>query len=414
MAGFERDADGRLLTVSGGAGVWSGGFLRGPGGELVISVPAGSVSAPSLRAVAGALQPVSSQNLNPSALGNGTDRSANYRLPLTLAAGTRTVRFKFGNWYVQNGSPTISEVNNPTAITFNAALELSDGGLVPLANNVTLGPGQEFVTDLVDAELASHIRTYVTVASGAWPLTYCDAGSTGVASTTVAADQSLTAAGALSGGAAVTQAFAPMLIVGERAMSSKTIVAIVGDSIATGFYDNSAGNSTLVQSRGYIRRALDAAGIPSVKVCRPSERITDVATPARRSKRWGMIAGATHAVVQHGINDLRISSRTAAQMQTDYIAVCNGLKAKGMKVVACTLTPDNGLTTGLKAERVAFNTWLRTMPSCIDFLQDTADAVEVSRNSGTWKSGYNADGVHPNEVGHSALVDAFSTSVFSA
>jgi hypothetical protein len=78
------------------------------------------------------------------------------------------------------------------------------------------------------------------------------------------------------------------------------------------------------------------------------------------------------------------------------------------RVYTPTLPPGLGTT-----ERVTLNTYYRGAPLESAGTPEVADVMETARNSGTWKAGYDSDGIHESTTGNLALVNVVPAGMFT-
>jgi len=181
---------------------------------------------------------------------------------------------------------------------------------------------------------------------------------------------------------------------------------VIGDSIAVGFSDSFVGY------RGWVARVSENYNVPMVNasVNAAGARNTWLGNTANW-KKIKISKGVTDVIIALGSNDL-IDGRTSIQIQDDITTLITRFINRGLRVHLCTIPPrTNGSNVPSASEsiRVSANTWIRTIPTNVTTVFETADAVETSRNAGTWITGYfSADGIHPNATGFTAMATAFS------
>lgn len=204
---------------------------------------------------------------------------------------------------------------------------------------------------------------------------------------------------------AATYLFTPAAILGTPTGNAKKSIAILGDSIATGFQD-SDGNADDNSNRGAISKGLSAAGVPTLRITTPGLALYSMTDAAKALISDSLsIAHPDYILDELSVNDLVNDSaaRDLAVMKSRKIAHWDWLASLGYtgRVIVTTTTPvttDNEGTTpeSYEAVRVALNNWVRTMPhAAIVGVWDYADQLETARNSGIWKSGYTGDRIHP-------------------
>lgn len=208
-------------------------------------------------------------------------------------------------------------------------------------------------------------------------------------------------------------AYHPCAVIG-RPLKPTPSVLLVGDSIIQGANDG-------LQDVGYATRALDAAGIPWIRVAKGGGSTKDFIGKAART-RLSMAKYCTHAIVGYGVNDL--NTLTASAIQTNLQSIWNTLVGFNLKVFQCTITPHTSSTdawisdaqtpspseaqVGSTGQRTILNDYIRTLPSPLIGYFDVADLVETSRNSGKWKfPNITNDGLHPTTNGHTVIAAGF-------
>ncbi|WP_342576510.1 SGNH/GDSL hydrolase family protein [Paenibacillus sp. FSL M8-0142] len=219
--------------------------------------------------------------------------------------------------------------------------------------------------------------------------------------------------------------YTPLAIHGKT-KEPKPSIALIGDSIMWGAGDKNPINPSIGgDNYGFLVRALNNNfGYSALCI---SGEATRHFVGMRRKFRIRVTDGMTHAVVEHGINDVN-QGRSFEEIQSNLLDIYNELASRGMKVYACTLVPVTDSTDGWATEknqsvrsneavRVRINDWIRTTPAPLSGYFETADTVETSRNSGIWKQGMvlTTDnlGIHPSAAGHLAMMAAIDTSVFT-
>lgn len=407
----------------------------------VTNIPAGGVSRPGILGVQVANRtwiangPYRQQN------NTGTSKSSHF-----APQGATDIRLAYGNW---NGTPNSpygdTDNTNPNPVTYRAAIEYPAGRITPVffngSRNGIADNGATIVSDPVAIEIPAGaqfwVRTYTSVVTGDYWVQMGNSTSNTEGEGFAATD--LTAAG--SGPIARSDSFImrPHAIYGRSDGSES--VAIVGDSIAFGQGDT-FGQDRASAFGGFIARAANAASLPWVGLAMPGETAARFLTsPTNHSRRGVLIGGCSVAISNCGVNDLQTGlSPSFSTLAASLVGVWQLLAMRGMVVWQTTITPfttstdswataenQTIATTRSSAVRVAINDWLRAgapldqttkAPVAVGtigavlagkighFLAgylDVADAVETSRNSGIFKAGYTADGLHPAPVAHIAM-----------
>lgn len=367
---------------------------------------------PRLRSVTDRMQRWVDPALN---LSNGTTELAcTYNLLHTFTASAANIRLVYSNFYNSAGT----ETDGPNPITIRAGVVVS-GEFYPIffggVRDVVIRPGAHVTSDPIGLQFTKgdqmYTRTYITVGTGEkWP--------TGL--TTIAAsnegrklDLDTTLGGAIDVGSVVS--YGPKAVLGESRYTNRPYIGIIGDSIAAGLGDTA--------QQGYFERALNL-NYSFVNTGKGSAN-SNVEQQLKYSYRgWVHLGGVSHILSDYGINDINAGTAVAT-IETQLTAIWNLMIARGAKVYQATLTPittssdswatvGNQTVTANEARRTQLNDWIRTVPAPLSGIFEVADLAESARNSGKWKAGYTADGIHPNGTGYAALAAAITPSLFGA
>ena len=122
----------------------------------------------------------------------------------------------------------------------------------------------------------------------------------------------------------------------------------------------------------------------------------------------GRFGKRQYFVLNAGINDLTVSSRTASEIITNLITLWSSAKSYGMKVVAVTPTPSTNLVGSVRTEYDSLNSLIRANRSQYDYLLDLA-AITVLTNANN--TAYFPDGVHLSDLGYEEVLKAFLSTV---
>ncbi|MDB5160467.1 MAG: hydrolase family protein [Candidatus Saccharibacteria bacterium] len=309
---------------------------------------------------------------------------------------------------------TDSNGTNRTAYTFggNHTVVLQPGGVIvpdraitvpQTTTNYATGAGSGTVSGV-------WLYVYVVVASGqAIPLNVglglSNSEIDGLSSTG-GADYTLPGSGsAVSGNNANGWTFGPVALLGTA--KDVRMFGAIGDSLLQGHGDTP-------DYIGYMNRASISSGIPVLNVAVSGERAFDFAKAQLRARRTAELNGVTDLFIDLGVNDLA-TGRTIAQLKADLTIIFNWATNLGIRVHALTITPetsstDSWATTVNQAAIISaanlssINTWLRGLPAGIYACYDIATLVSTSQDSGIWKAGYTADGIHPNASTHQTIL----------
>jgi hypothetical protein len=263
--------------------------------------------------------------------------------------------------------------------------------------------------------------------------------------------------------------FVPIAIITDEDYPS---VAMEGDSVMYG-----VGDTDIEPNVGFVRRAMNRQ-FGYVGLSRSGARAEYLGTPGTFRIRMLLALGCHYAVSNFGINDVggttgpagTLGTRTAAQLEADWLTIARMHDRGGVAWYQCTLTPytsssDNwstvaGQTVASTASRTQANDWLRdgspidpttkapvavgtTNALRTEYIYwdgtkhvtigtrmaghpmagafEIADLVESSRNSGKWKADgstaflyVNNDtfGIHASAFGYSEMAKGIPTSKF--
>lgn len=190
-----------------------------------------------------------------------------------------------------------------------------------------------------------------------------------------------------------------------KAANAKAVI-VFGDSLSVGQGENAAASVT--GSVGMVSRKIDTA-YPCFIIARGGYYAQNYATLSGGAAFPNFIAqlGATHVVVQAGLNDLSLGSRTAAQVMADRQTIIDMATARiaGITAVHTTITPrvnttDNYATVanqtpktdGNMADLTPLNTLIRAKPLVMEY----ADAAMSARDSNVFSGPFppTNDGTH--------------------
>ena len=328
-----------------------------------------------------------------------------HRVRLFSASGGLSVQFIFANW--KNCPDSITGLST---IFVAAAVEIG-GTVTPLtfggSAEVSIAPGATATSDAITLTTSDYIyvRTRPRVASSGqkWPIGLVMGGASfGNEGVTDNAD--LTTTGSASVGVSVGYGFGPYQIIANT--NTLASIFVEGDSIAYGQGDNNSGYSgDTYFDKGWIARVVNLARPTKYN----AKSGTTAAQHATNTYTNGEYDQHTYLLCELGVNDLASSLATIkASLSTIYATA----KAAGLRVAQTTITPDGN--AGHEANRTALNAWIRAKTDTnIDYVVEVADVVETARDSGTWKTNYSSDNVHPSPTGHAAIATAVGTALMA-
>ena len=246
---------------------------------------------------------------------------------------------------------------------------------------------------------------------------------------------------ALVGGATFVgsvQPFGPCAIVTD-AHPKRYAILVIGDSVAEGNLGYGVGwpeqcltgITGLTGSSTATLATHDGSGMGVINCSIGNMRAAEDALPHFNARRMAIARRCTDVIVALGTNDLA-GGRSVAQINADLLALIQRARlvvneGRG-RVHVCTIPPRTTGTwiaaAGLgqtvaatEADRVAVNTYLRTLPGGADTCIDIADTLETSRDSGKWTlfgaAAITGDGIHPNANGQQAIKAAIGVGPFT-
>lgn len=404
----------------------------------VLNAPAASASSASASAVPlrGALAsghlPVGTSVMYPS-FGQTMTTSGTSRIKHRLSADASGIRLHY-----YNGSAN--------AIRVAASVDSTEysGGTCP----ATFGGLRLKTIDPLGYVISDPVDVLVTGATGFFSRTYVEFDAGGNATLNVQPTQTgegqnystgtdVTASGSVPQDFNL-RAFGPVALTAIPGTTPiPPVVGFVGDSIMVGSGDtNQAGFGLRAFNAAPFQTGKPLAGVQMVAI--GGEGAVEIPLRTYRP-RMPLLSGCTHIISNYGINDIRGSSFTLAQIQATWLSGWKQLSRRGAKVFQTTVLPTEAggaLTGGQETVRTGANDWLRagapidpTTKAAVaigtsgalvtgnvghwltDYIE-TADVIETSRNSGLVTAGMLTDGTHPTPTGHIALAAAIPLAKF--
>lgn len=393
-------------------------------GDIPVRLPDGSyVNGKPASSAAGATRAepvVSDWNANPwngTSDSDGVKTEETHRAQLPILGAGLGVRLLYQN-----------TAANP--VRFKAAVEHPQTGELVLGrasdgtNEVLVAAGRtgslEFPGVPVTHDDLLWVRTRVKVdtAGQRWRMTGFPLTGDGYA------DGDLTAGGAIAAVANVQAVMKPSAVVVTQPAYTPRNVITLGDSITAERWTH-----TVFRDRMAMVNVAQSGERVHALFTQPTDRLSEILRLARY---------VTNATEGYGINDL-LDDKTFEEITDLRVRLWLALQAAGVRVFALTTTPNSnasgsfGWSPAREAERVKINDWLRAGAPLLGGMRvpagtagattatvvgpdvngartvrshgtgshplaevwDYADVVETARNSGAWKAGYSADGIHP-------------------
>lgn len=431
-------SDGRLAVAGNTTDGWRGvvGMTASTVGNIALTVSASGAEAAS--ATVRVVSPVT-HNVN------GTNRVGIATDPVSLAS-TNTARrehYVSPQGAITNMQPVFlwayytsdGKIQNAATAAFEHSIEYPEGVIHPVtwdgAVSVNTVGGTTYKADVVlDSRTGQPLRMpagarfwertcYISTSTRAFPaqthvasvsaLGLSDGKLAGnqVPSGTIPADTTST----ISWGMAA-------LMCTIEAPEARSIVS-VGDSMCVGQGDATGTGAN--KSSGMVARAIDPL-FPHVKLARGGIYAQQHATILAGVGVPNFLSqiGASHVVVQAGLNDLSLGSRTAAQVMADRQSIIDVVAARipGIVPVHTTITPrvnsasgnyssvadQTPKTDGNMADLTPLNTLIRQQPLVMDFADAAMSARDSNVNSGPFPFG--TDGTHYNSAKCAAIAAA--------
>ncbi|CDM57381.1 SGNH/GDSL hydrolase family protein [Rhizobium favelukesii] len=212
--------------------------------------------------------------------------------------------------------------------------------------------------------------------------------------------------------------FGATVMIGDIAAPNAKSYVIFGDSIAWGEGDIS--NVGPKGGNGWLGRALDVHGYPYLKIAKQGQQAADLVSSPSRVQSLLAAMSFTDAVVEYGVNDLRLG-RTQAQILADQQTIYGYVPGK--RIYQTTITPrssstDSWATTvnqtaktdGNMAALNPLNAAIRAKPANVNTVLEAADAAMSARDSDIWGGAFppTTDGTHPNSVKAASMAAALA------
>lgn len=288
-------------------------------------------------------------------------------------------------------------------VTHTASIEYPAGTFTQVTFNngstsAVLSAGSQLLSDVVTVSIPAatkfYVRLFQTGAVGAVMSGHIDTGggdlyekaASGLADKTMSGTITTDGSG---------YAYFPLAIL---AMTTTPTVAIYGDSRVFGFLTTPTSGD-----RGDIAPAVGAASLGYLNLGVNSD--TAQSFLAHHTLRLALASYCSSVVLEYGINDIAVASRSDAQVQSDLTAIAALFTQPVWLTTMEPVSTSSGdwstlvaqTTAAYNAVRVANNNWRRGLPAGFRGYFDIADVVESARDSGLWKvsgGALTADGVH--------------------
>lgn len=270
------------------------------------------------------------------------------------------------------------------------------------AVSILVPNGGEVCTDVIPMEIpaatAFYIRHALTV-SGSQKFIIGSGG--GASSTYTDLNDVTTSTGAMATGGAGAAMSTVSGIYGTTYPLTSACIYLSADSIGAGSGDNPSPRANETPATGYLVRGLGGAGSTAPPYCfiqtsvggtTIAERILTLA-PSLQNQ----MTGAEYAISAAGVNDLGGSTGT---IEANYVTHWQEFTNRGIPVWQITLLPKTTSTDGWRTQanqtvtanetqRIALNTWIRSVPTPLTGYIETANLMECnSSNTPTLNGGF--------------------------
>lgn len=223
--------------------------------------------------------------------------------------------------------------------------------------------------------------------------------------------------GTISPGSSVNVRGCQALIGTVNATNARSFV-LLGDSLTLG-----SGDITSVGAKdgsGYVARILDQHGYPYMKWCKGGQQVADHVTVAATLNADLAMFNFSDIIIQSGLNDLSLGSRTKLQVENDLQTLLGQTNIVGKRAWKTTITPRSDTTDayattvnqtpkidGNMADLTGLNADIRAGLAGFYGIIEAADAAMSARDSNIHKAppAGTTDGTHLNST-RAALVAA--------
>lgn len=352
---------------------------------------------------------VATRGLQPDMI-NSTNRQVMSRTPHFSRTLITSFRIIIPNWYINS---SLVETGSGSGLDVTASIEYPSGtftrvtfsgsitGTVPNNSLLISDP----ITVTIPDDTLFWSRIYGVSTTGIVQLSSQGIGATALGN---GLEQGVSGITDKTMGGTVTnvsQGYGPIALIGTTSYPS---YLMIGDSIMFGTTD-------VIQPNGFgdIGPWARAVGplYGYVKCARTGD--TAFRLVSSHTNRGALFKYATHFITNYGSNDLFVSGRSSAQLQTDLTTISGYQASLGIGGLSyfSTISPRNQSSDGwitlinqsqsnaaAEANRITVNTFLRGLT--IGPIFETANALESSLNSGLWlvnpsANFYTPDGTHP-------------------
>jgi hypothetical protein len=341
--------------------------------------------------------------------GDATNVQSYSRSSHVARTALTSLQIVLGNWYtggtneIGGGAATYTaSVEYPIGV-INAQAKLGGSTSMAAASGATIATDSITLTTPIPSGAEFFVRIWRNGATTG--LSYFNPGAERngnyfISGTTVT-DDTMTAGVPILTNTSANRMSGPVAVV---AVSTIRATCLIADSRSAGV--NQPGNSTTML--GNLDPSIGPA-MASLNLGVAGQKAGDL--PTNGTRRLA-IANAyfTDAIVELGINDLRVDAITSVQLlarRQMIFGLLSGLRLWGTTLEPVTTSTDNWTTTANQTvlasepQRVAFNTAIRAGETGTAGYFEVADFFESARNSGLWNVTFGSmtsDGIHQNAM----------------
>jgi lysophospholipase L1-like esterase len=368
---------------------------------------------------------------------NLEDQTVRERARISVSGDRIRIRLsnEFGSSPLLVGSVTIAVPNDPSSVKPGSIHPVTFGG----RSSITIPPGAPVLSDPVEfpvaygAEISVSIYFPKRVATPTWHLLARKRAVVSLHGDNTR-DENIQGGKESQSSILLTAVLVP-------AQPSQRLAVAFGDSIVDG--DGSTVDADRNWPNDLVRRLGKTPEGPKLAVVNEgiagNRLLADgpiaglgVSALARFDRDALSIPGVTHIVLLEGMNDLSFPGaklgdlsladpadvRTANELIGAYRQLIARAHARGVKLIAATLTPCEGVdipgyySEAKNAARQAVNNWIRNggeFDGVIDFEAVLRDPDHPSRILPRLSS---EDDLHPNDAGYQAMADAIHLTLF--
>lgn len=347
------------------------------------------------------------------------------RLIVHTSIGGSALRLRLANYHGEQalnvGAVSIALQSEGGSVQANSILNVSFGG----ESSVTIAHGAVVLSDPIQAEVPEltnvSVSIYLPEESGVLTghalsnqTNYVSESGNHVASSNLPI-------------ASETPAWSLLTAIDVISESDATAIAMVGDSITDGWGSTISTNNRwpnhfarrVFADASISNYAIVNAGISGNQVTTAGNTMFGQNLQARFERDVLALSNVTHMVLMEGINDIGMATMEGRQIYADqviagYKQIIARAHARGIKVIAATLTPfEDAVYFSPEGEeaRQTVNTFIRT-GGAFDGVIDFDKAVQDPSHPSRILPSFTQDNLHPNDAGYKVMADSIDLDLF--